>query len=295
MREPIEMTLQEDYLYCEKIIKKHSKSFYYAFSKLPKEKAQAIYAIYTFCRYADDTVDTVKDSAKQRLNITRLENELKAFESGNAVDTPMWRALTDVFERFDMDIEPFYDQLKGQKMDIDFVSPETLGDLEEYSYYVAGTVGLMLLPIIARENKEAAKASAISLGVAMQITNILRDVGEDWKDNKRVYLPNQILSEEKFSKEDLIRGQVNDSFIRIWENLAHRAESLYDSFRKEIQLFDKESQLPVLISADVYRGILNAVRRNQYNCLQTRNYVSPLEMNRIQRESKRFLNQLAEG
>jgi len=91
-------------------------------------------------------------------------------------------------------------------MDIDFVSPETLGDLEEYSYYVAGTVGLMLLPIIAKENKEAAKASAISLGVAMQITNILRDVGEDLKDNNRVYLPNQILSQEKLSKEDLIRG-----------------------------------------------------------------------------------------
>ena len=290
MREPIEMTLQEDYLYCEKVIKKHSKSFYYAFSKLPKEKAQAIYAIYTFCRYADDTVDTIENSVQQRLNITQLENELIEFENGNAVDTPMWRALADVFDRFDMDIEPFYDQLKGQRMDIDFVSPETLEDLEEYSYYVAGTVGLMLLPIIAKENKEKAKKSAVSLGVAMQITNILRDVGEDWKENKRIYLPDSILSREKFTKEDLINSHVSDSFISIWENLAYRAEALYDSFRKEIRLFDKESQLPVLVSADVYRGILNAVRRNQYDCLQTKNYVSPMEMNKIQREAKRFLS-----
>lgn len=295
MKDFIGMTLKEDYLYCEKVIKKYSKSFYYAFSQLPKEKAQAIYAIYTFCRHADDAVDTLGDSVQQCRNLTRLEEELAEFEKGNTLDDPMWRALTDVFDRFDMDIQPFYDQLKGQRKDIDFKTPQDLKDLEDYSYYVAGTVGLMLLPIIAKENKAKANNSAISLGIAMQLTNILRDVGEDWKDNKRVYLPEDILTQENYTQEELANGTINDAFIRVWEKLALRAEELYDSFRKEIQFYDRESQLPVLISADVYKGILNAVRKNQYNCLHTRNYVSPVEMNKIQRESKRYLNQFLKG
>lgn len=289
MKEPLKNTLQEDYSYCEKVIKKHSRSFYYAFSQLPEDKAKAIYAIYAFCRRADDTVDTAPNTTQQRKNLDQLEHELNLFEAGNPIDIPVWRALTDVFERYPMDIEPFYHQIKGQRMDIDFATPETLEDLEVYSYYVAGTVGLMLLPILAKKHSQKAKESALSLGVAMQITNILRDVGEDLKENNRIYLPIHVLSQENYSVEELKSGSATPAFIRIWEKLASRSETLYEQFKQVIHLYDPESQLPVLLSANVYRGILDAVRKNNYNCFDKRNAVSLIEMDKIRRKTVQFL------
>ncbi len=112
------------------------------------------------------------------------------------------RALRHVFNTFDMDIQPFYDQLTGQEMDIHFSSPKTLQQLEEHSYYVAGSVGLMLLPIIATENQQYLKKTAVDLGLAMQITNILRDIGEDFYQKNRIYLPDgsgYVLNMEKQS------------------------------------------------------------------------------------------------
>lgn len=289
MREPLDRMLEKDYLYCEEVIKKHSRSFYYAFSQLPEEKAKAIYAVYAFCRRADDIVDTAPNATQQRKNLGRLEHELTLFEEGRPIDNPVWRALTDVFERFPMNIEPFYHQIKGQRMDIDFTSPATLAELEDYSYHVAGTVGLMLLPILAKRHTQEAAESALSLGVAMQLTNILRDIGEDLKENGRVYIPTDILSQESYTIEDLKKGSITDAFIRIWERLAKRSEALYDQFKKDVHLYDPESQLPVLISANVYRGILDAVRKNNYNCFDKRNAVSLLEMDKIRRKTKKFL------
>lgn len=289
MKEPLDRMLEMDYLYCEEVIKKHSRSFYYAFSQLPEEKAKAIYAIYAFCRRADDTVDMAPNAAQQLKNLDQLEHELTLFKEGRPVDNPVWRALTDVFERYPMNIEPFYHQIKGQRMDIDFKSPDTLADLEDYSYYVAGTVGLMLLPILAKKYTQEAAKSALSLGVAMQITNILRDIGEDLKENGRVYLPAHILKQENYTIEDLKKGSITASFIHIWEQLASRSEALYECFKKDIHLYDPESQLPVLISANVYRGILNEVRKNNYNCFDKRNAVSLVEMDKIRRKTKQFL------
>lgn len=289
MSGPLNNTLKDDYLYCEKVIKKHSRSFYYAFSQLPEDKAKAIYAIYAFCRRADDTVDTAPDSIQQRKNLDQLEHELNLFETGKPIDSPVWRALADVFERYSMNIEPFYQQIKGQRMDIDFASPETLEDLEEYSYYVAGTVGLMLLPILAKKHTQQARESALSLGVAMQLTNILRDVGEDLKDNNRIYLPLHMLSQENYSIEELAKEAITPNFIRIWEKIANRSEVLYEKFKTDVHLYDSESQLPVLLSANVYRGILDAVRKNNYNCFDKRNAVSLIEMDKIRRKVNHFL------
>ncbi|MBM6613280.1 phytoene/squalene synthase family protein [Desemzia sp. RIT804] len=292
MREPLDRMLNEDYLYCEEVIKKHSRSFYYAFSQLPEEKAKAIYAIYAFCRRADDTVDMAPNAEQQRKNLDQLERELVLFEAGKPLDDPVWCALTDVFQHFPMDIEPFYHQIKGQRMDIDFASPNTLEDLEEYSYYVAGTVGLMLLPLLAENPTKEIAESAVSLGIAMQITNILRDIGEDWRENTRVYIPSQILDQENYSMKELKSGAITSNFICIWERLASRSEELYENFKKDIHLYDKESRLPVLVSANVYRGILDAVRKNNYNCFDKRNAVTPLEMDKIRRKTKQFLKSL---
>ncbi len=292
MNSSIEATLQKDYRHCQRVIKQQSKSFYYAFSQLPKEKAQAVYAIYAFCRRADDTVDEEKSRMQQQSSLNQLEEELRQFEMGKTPDSPVWRALRDVFNRYPMNIRPFYDQLRGQRMDIDFAVPRTLEELETYSYYVAGTVGLMLLPILAAKAGKEAESSAVRLGTAMQLTNILRDVGGDLKENQRLYLPISICKQENCSVEKLLNGQPDAAFIRVWERLAKRAETLYEQFKQDIYLYDEESRLPVLAAAHIYRGILNAVRKNQYNCLDQRNAVSFMEKKDIYQEAKDFLKQI---
>lgn len=278
--------LEKDYAYCEKIIKKHSKSFYYAFSQLPKEKAQAIYAIYAFCRRADDSVDLAGDQKEQLQALDQLEEELALFEEGKAIVHPLWRALTDVFERYDMSCEPFYYQLIGQRMDITFEAPKTLEDVEEYSFYVAGSVGLMLLPVIASETDKDLTEMAIQLGVAMQLTNILRDIGEDYQTIHRVYLPENELRAENYSLEQLEQQLINADFIRIWEKMAQRSEDLYDSVEQQFMYFDEDSRLPVQLSARIYRGILDAVRENDYDCFTKRNFVSAKNMKRIYQSIK---------
>ena len=262
------------YAYCEEIIKKHSKSFYFAFSKLPKEKANAVYAIYAFCRLADDSIDEAETKEEQGDALTFLTNELNRFEQGREPDHPVWRALRDVFDRYDMSIQPFYDQLHGQAMDYRFRQPKTMEDLEGYSYYVAGSVGLMLLPIIATENHNELEDEAIALGVAMQLTNILRDVGEDYQKINRIYLPEALMEQENYSEADLAGQQINDAFIAIWETVAERAEELYEKFTESLKAFDKDSQIQVALSAKVYGGILDAVRENEYDCFTVKNKTS---------------------
>lgn len=273
--------LEMDYAYCESIIKKHSKSFYYAFSGLPAEKANAVYAIYAFCRIADDSVDENQLLHDKVNELNKLKVELDLFARNEAVDHPLWRALKHVFDTFDMDIQMFYDQLIGQEMDIEFSSPKTLADLEKYSYYVAGSVGLMLLPIIASEHQHTLKKAAIDLGVAMQITNILRDIGEDFYEKGRIYLPEEELATYKYTTNALSAGVIDEGFIELWEKLAVRAEFLYDKFSQYTHKFDADSQIPVSLSAMVYRGILDAVRENDYDCLSQRNYVDKDMMSKI--------------
>lgn len=274
-------TLQSDYKHCEQIIKKHSRSFYYAFSRLPKQKAQAVYAIYAFCRTADDSVDENGTREGQLSSLSKMEADLLRFEHGRERNEPLWRALRDVFDRFDMDIQPFYDQLRGQAMDIDFKIPETLEDLESYSYFVAGTVGLMLLPIIASKRHEYLKKDAVNLGIAMQLTNILRDVGEDYTDKNRIYLPKAEMKNALYTNNDIENGIINDSFIDLWERLASIAEERYEKFHETVFHYDADSRLPVIISAKVYEGILNEVRRNGYDCFTKKQAVSKLRMKAI--------------
>ncbi|MGD6843586.1 phytoene/squalene synthase family protein [Bacillus infantis] len=285
---------QADFDYCERIIKKHSKSFYYAFSQLPREKANAVYAIYAFCRTADECADG-KHSSKKKVQLLRqLKKELDLFKDHAELDKPLWRALRHVFNTYEMDISPFYDQLTGQSMDLSFTTPNTMKELERYSYYVAGSVGLMLLPIIASKPAANLHPTVISLGVAMQITNILRDVGEDYHEKKRIYLPGEEMNHFQYTQNDLHKGLINEQFISLWEKLATRAEALYNEFLLSIELLDADSRIPVYLSAHVYRGILDAVRNNGYQCLTRRNYVTKEKMAQINAAVKRVFD-LREG
>ncbi|WP_456276571.1 phytoene/squalene synthase family protein [Bacillus sp. AK128] len=285
---------QADFDYCESMIKKHSKSFYYAFSQLPSEKANAVYAIYAFCRTADECADGNYSSIEKTRLLRQLKKELDLFNDGAEIDKPLWRALRHVFNTYDMDINPFYDQLTGQSMDLSFTTPSTMNELEKYSYYVAGSVGLMLLPIIASKSSEDLRVAVTNLGVAMQITNILRDIGEDYHEKNRIYLPVEELSHFQYSQVDLHNSLINDHFINLWEKLATRAEALYEGFLVNVELLDGDSRVPVYLSAHIYRSILDTVRNNGYQCLTKRNYVTKDKMDQINTAANR-ISYLREG
>jgi len=289
----VDTELKKDYAYCEKVIKVSSKSFYTAFSKLPKDKAKAVYAIYAFCRQADDTVDANEPLALKKENLAILEAELKEFEKGKSPNHPMWRALRDVFNRYAMTTSPFYDQLEGQKRDLDFQEITDLAALKDYSYYVAGSVGLMLLPILATKSgiTESLKESAVSLGVAMQITNILRDVGEDYRENKRVYLPTELLDRHQVDLAQNIEKGADKNFIALWEELAEESSRGYEAFENSITLYDSDCRFPVLVSSKLYSGIMDSVRKNNYDCLSKRNYVPEARMMELILETRKILKE----
>lgn len=259
---------KEDFSYCEKVIKEHSKSFYAAFSTLPKEKAMSIYAIYAFCRKVDDLVDEESDAE----GLKKLDDQLSRFEKGEVLDHPIWRALRTVFNVYEMDINPFYNMIRGQEMDLSFQQSKTQKDLETYSYYVAGTVGLMLLPLLT-ERPEDYQEEAIALGTAMQITNILRDVGEDLKSN-RIYLPKDVMEKHCYTLEMLKNKEINSWFIDLWEYEAKKAEIYYEHSLELVYNVNKEAKKPLLLSLLFYKEILNTVRLNGYQCFEKRNVVS---------------------
>jgi len=262
-------SLDDDFLFCENIIKQNSHSFHTAFSLLEKKEAQAVYAVYAFCRKADDIVDKNEGG----YSLKKFEDELKSFEKGEYIDSPLWRALRSVFERYELSIQPFYDMLSGQRMDQNFCVFTTQKQLENYCYLVAGTVGMMLAPIIAVKNHKIIAPFAAELGKAMQITNILRDIGEDFA-MKRVYLPIKVMKMFRYSMDDLSKSTINRNFKNLWEYEAKIAKNYYDRFLSAVEYLDEKSIKPVLASALLYQKILDKVRENGYDCFGSRNYVT---------------------
>lgn len=274
---------KDDFFYCERVIKKHSKSFYAAFSTLPKEEAMSVYAVYAFCRKADDLVDEDADAK----GLEELRHQLQLFEKREEVDHPIWRALRVVFDSFKMDIDPFYDMISGQEKDLSFQQPNTQAELEEYSYYVAGTVGLMLLPLLT-PNPQDLREEALALGTAMQITNILRDVGEDL-DNDRVYLPKEVMKKHGYTQSMLENKELNQSFIDLWEYEANEAEKHYEQAMYLIKKVNKEAKKPLLLSLLFYKEILEAVRLNNYDCFTQRSVVGKRRKLQLLMQSEDFL------
>lgn len=288
-------SLESDYRQCQSLIRQHSKSFYYAFSALPEKDADAVYAVYAFCRMADDAIDQAEDAETGIASLRQLEAGLDALVAGNMPQAPMWRALGDVVDRYDIDESMLYAQIRGQEMDVHFEQPKDMDDLIHYSSHVAGSVGKLLLPILSDDLSQERKANAEKLGIAMQITNILRDIGEDMREHGRVYIPASILNDYGCSVAQLEERKVDQAFMDAWEHLAREAEVLYDDFRKEILHYKEEAQLPLLVSLSVYREILNEVRSSNYDCFSKRNAVSMTRKMKIRNEESQFLKNIKDA
>ena len=262
------------YAHVENIIKQSSISFYKAFSYLPKEKANAVFAIYGFCRTADDAVDIHKDQAF----IDGLKEDIKStFKSNPPKDDPIFIALSDTLKKYPNDETPYLNLLSGMDDDLNHTPIQTEKDLDDYCFKVASTVGLMLLPVIAekalKEDEKKIKEVAIELGKAMQITNILRDVKEDLMAS-RVYFPDEILKKHNVLEKTMRVGTVTPEYQSMIEYYIEMAKEKYQVFYQNAHLFDKDAIKPTYYAATFYEGILDEIRRSKYRNLTKRLYVS---------------------
>ncbi|PKH11603.1 MULTISPECIES: phytoene/squalene synthase family protein [Planomicrobium] len=264
------MELSKAYRFCEEIIAANSKSFYKSFSMLPKENRKAVWAIYAFCRTVDDIVDEGADPVR---GLTLFKQEFNEFLAGNFdVENPMWLALSDVFKNYDMDDEAYASMIAGQEMDLLMKRYKTVDDVLDYSYHVASSVGLMLLPVLAPGKTEILKEGAIALGYAMQITNILRDIDEDLGLG-RVYLPSELMVKHNLEEADLHRKTVTPAFVSVWEEMAQEAEYYYEKAFETINEYPVSSRIPVKGAGLVYREILTTIRKKDYNVFGQKHFV----------------------
>ena len=270
----------EAYDYCRKVTKRASKTFYWGSVFLPKPKRQAVWAVYALCRIVDDIVDeemhpdtprvghlSGSSTPKQELDYWRQSLE-HVFQRGGAGDNPVQLAWSDMLERYPVPFAPVLDLLDGVEMDLTISRYQTFEELYLYCYRVAGTVGLLTSPIFGYQD-ETALQHAVDLGVALQLTNILRDIGEDARRN-RVYLPLDEMERFGYTEHDLMNGVVNDTFCDLLRFQMARANNYYQRSLPGISLLSPDSRLAIRLSGTLYKGILDRIHLNNYNVFTKR-------------------------
>ena len=278
------VSTDEAYEICRQITAEYAKTFYLGTLLMPKEKSKAIWAIYAWCRLTDELVDGAKAKYTTKETLATWENQLESIFAGYPLDDTDV-ALVDTIQKYPMGIQPFRDMIAGQRMDLIQNRYQTFEELKLYCYRVAGTVGLMsnaVLGIGADSNgvpweKEkpiyVPTDEAIALGMAMQLTNILRDVGEDIQRD-RIYLPLDDLHAFDYTEADLIAGVIDDRWREIMKFQIKRAREYYKQAENGIRYLIRDSRLPVWASLMLYQSILNEIEANNYDVFNKRAFVS---------------------
>ena len=257
---------------CWDILRVHGKTFHLMARLLGPARGSDIAALYGFARVADDLVDVPTfgvGPAQVRKQLEDMLAELRRAAAGDAV-SPRFAALGDTVRRHGLPFEPFDDLVAGLLMDLEGARYRTFEDLALYCYRVAGTVGLMITPVAGFRAGTPALEHAKTLGTAMQLTNILRDVGEDLTIG-RVYLPDEDLERFGLSRADLEARRVDDRFRALMEFEIRRARVLYDDGMRLIPLLsDARGRIAFQFAVDAYSGILEKIRANGHDVFGTR-------------------------
>jgi len=259
--------LQKAYAISDRITRQHSKSFHMASGLLPEEKRSAVRALYAFCRTVDDIVDESIFSLEEKS--ARLDYWKHVVQKRNILDTdPVARAWVDTANRYHIPSHYAIQLIEGVSRDLVQKRYESFDDLATYCYGVASTVGLMSMYIVGFKDNDALPY-AIKLGVALQMTNILRDVGEDFC-NGFVYLPQEELIQFGLREDDLARNELS----RNWQEFMHfqisRTRSLYADAQPGFKMLEKEGRLAVSAASEFYQGILDDIEANDYNVFTRR-------------------------
>uniref|UniRef100_A0A1D1ZPA4 15-cis-phytoene synthase n=1 Tax=Auxenochlorella protothecoides TaxID=3075 RepID=A0A1D1ZPA4_AUXPR len=276
--------LLEAYRRCGVVTAEHAKTFYLGTQLMTPEKARAIWAIYVWCRRTDELVDGPNASRINPAALDRWEERLEAIFENKPYDA-FDAALADTVQRFPLHIQPFRDMIGGMRMDLEKSRYETYDELYDYCYRVAGTVGLMSAPVMGIDTQykgplDPVYRAALSLGTANQLTNILRDVGEDAQQRSRVYLPLDELARFGISPGEVLEGtlarapgQVDPRWAAFMRFQIERTRAVFSEAEGGIRQLSRDARWPVWSALILYRQILDAIEANGYDNFTRRAYV----------------------
>ena len=276
--------LDQAYEICRKETQKWAKTFYLGTLLLPQEKRKAIWAIYVWCRRTDEIMDSVEASTKSQDelsdNLNEWEENTKNVFNGN-IKSELDSVLLDTIEKYPQSIQPYLDMIDGQRMDLNKFRYKDFDELKLYCYRVAGTVGLMTQNVMGIDSAYTSapwsalpdpSEAAIALGIANQLTNILRDVGED-RQRGRIYLPQVDIEKFNYSEEELLQGKINKQWKSLMNFQLTRAREWFQKSEDGIKWLSSDARWPVWTSLRLYRGILDSIERLDYDVFNNRAFV----------------------
>jgi phytoene synthase len=257
----------------EKTITQQSKTnFYYAFSMLPREKREAIYTLYSFCRQTDDIADSQGPSHKKQKTLDYWEQEL--FRQFNFQSHTRFDKVWKIAQKFRIPLEYFLELINGVRMDLTQVRFGSIDDLLNYCYRVASVVGLMSIEIFGYRD-ERVKEYAVNLGIALQLTNIMRDVGVD-AEMGRVYLPQEDLQKFGVSEQDIIKKKTTDSFLELMHHQYDRAKIYYLKAAAALPHGERRNMIPSQIMKNIYFHLLKIMEKRNFNVLDQKTEIPGL-------------------
>jgi phytoene synthase len=264
----VEGSVQGAYRYCQELAKREAKNFYYGFILLPPAKRQAIYAVYAFARRCDDIVDDdlePEENARQLAEYRRrLEQCLHGQPSG-----PIFLALQDAIRRYRIPPEYFWQLIDGVEMDLTVRRYPTFAELRRYCYGVASTVGLISIEIFGYRDGQQARQHAEDLGIALQLTNILRDIRED-AQRDRIYIPQDEMERFRYSEADIFNGIVNEPSLHLMQFQVERAREYFERGRKLLPLLPRRSRACTAVLQGIYSRILERIEAQPSAVLRER-------------------------
>ena len=259
--------------YCQDKAAKSGSSFYYSFMFLPPERRQAITALYAFCREVDDVVDECHDLSLAQTKLEWWRQEVGRVYAGTPTH-PVGHALKDVIKGFRLPQEQLFEIIDGMAMDLSQTRYLDFKGLQLYCYRVASVVGLLAAEIFGYQDRQTLKY-AHDLGLAFQLTNIIRDVGEDARRG-RIYLPIEDLQRFNVPAKDLLEARYSEQFRALMAFQAERAEKFYDQAFAQLPAVDRKAQRPGLVMAAIYRTLLREIARDGFMVLDRRTSLTPL-------------------
>lgn len=264
------LSLAQSYELCRRVQRAHSRTYYFSTRLFPPEVRPHVHALYAFMRYADEIVDnpgaTTPD--EQLASLELFEEETLAAISGEPVPNPVLRAYANTARERGIARENITAFLVSMKMDTSVSRYPTYTDLEAYTYGSAAVVGLMMCRVVGAEDPRAHDA-ACALGTAMQLTNFLRDVKEDW-DRGRVYLPLEDLKRFRYREEDLASGVVDERFVELMRFEIERARGLYAYADGGMRYIPRGRRYPVVVARELYAAILDRIEARGYDVFSRR-------------------------
>jgi phytoene synthase len=258
--------------YCQEKAAASGSSFYNSFRFLPKNKRHAITALYAFCREVDDVVDECSDVNVARTTLNWWRNEVAAIYTGKP-QHPVTQALVPIVKQFNLAQEHFLEIIDGMEMDLDQPRYADFKSLQLYCYRVASVVGLLSVEIFGYTDRQTLKY-AHDLGIALQLTNIIRDVGEDARRN-RIYLPLDELQQFGVSSEDILHARETEGFQKLMAFQIERARHYYQQALDHLPAVDRKAQRTGLIMAAIYRATLDEVVASGCHVLKERVSLTP--------------------